>query len=59
MNIIFLASEATGLIKAGGLAYVARTLPLVLLQKEHDVRFFFQIIFPLAEPNPTLLRSPY
>ncbi|MEC7219605.1 MAG: glycogen/starch synthase, partial [SAR324 cluster bacterium] len=38
MKIIFLSSEATGLIKTGGLADVARALPLALRQKGHDVR---------------------
>ncbi|MEK9563323.1 MAG: glycogen/starch synthase, partial [Deltaproteobacteria bacterium] len=30
MKILFLSSEATGLIKTGGLADVARALPLAL-----------------------------
>ena len=38
MKILFLSSEATGLIKTGGLADVARALPLALRQKGHDVR---------------------
>jgi starch synthase len=38
MKILFLSSEATGLLKTGGLADVARALPLALRQKGHDVR---------------------
>ena len=38
MKILFLSSEATGLIKTGGLADVARALPMALRQKGHDVR---------------------
>ena len=51
MKILFLSSEATGLIKTGGLADVARALLLALRQKGHDVNSFFLIISPLQEPK--------
>lgn len=38
MKILFLASEAAGLIKSGGLADVAKALPQQLLASGHDVR---------------------
>lgn len=38
LKILFVASEVEGLVKTGGLADVARALPLYLAQKGHDVR---------------------
>ncbi|MCR5536012.1 MAG: glycogen synthase GlgA [Succinivibrio sp.] len=38
MNILFLASEVAGLIKSGGLADVAKALPLQLALQGHQVR---------------------
>ena len=38
MQILFLASEAAGFIKSGGLADVAKALPLQLKANGHDVR---------------------
>ena len=38
MNILFLASEIEGLVKTGGLADVAKALPLELKRANHDVR---------------------
>ena len=38
LKILFVASEVEGLVKTGGLADVARSLPLYLAQKGHDVR---------------------
>lgn len=38
LKILFVASEVEGLIKTGGLADVAKALPLYLKQQEHDVR---------------------
>lgn len=38
MNIIFLASEIEGFVKTGGLADVAKALPLELKRANHDVR---------------------
>ena len=48
MKILFLSSEATGLIKTGGLADVARALPLALYQKGHDVRIVLPNYLPIA-----------
>ena len=38
LKILFVASEVEGLVKTGGLADVARALPMYLAQKGHDVR---------------------
>ena len=38
MNILFIASEAAGLVKSGGLADVAKALPLQLLANGHNVK---------------------
>lgn len=38
MKILFIASEVEGLVKTGGLADVARALPLALKRHGHDVR---------------------
>ncbi|MBR7630773.1 MAG: glycogen synthase GlgA [Aeromonas popoffii] len=38
LKILFVASEVEGLAKTGGLADVARALPMYLAQKGHDVR---------------------
>ncbi|MGL5333532.1 MAG: glycogen/starch synthase, partial [Aeromonas veronii] len=36
LKILFVASEVEGLVKTGGLADVARALPMYLAQKGHD-----------------------
>lgn len=38
MNILFLASEVTDLVKSGGLADVAKALPLELVAEGHNVK---------------------
>ncbi len=40
MNILFIASEVEGFVKTGGLADVAKALPLELKRAGHDVRIF-------------------
>lgn len=38
LKILFVASEVEGLVKTGGLADVAKALPLYLARQGHDVR---------------------
>lgn len=38
LKVLFVASEVEGLVKTGGLADVAKALPLYLTEKGHDVR---------------------
>ena len=38
MNILLLSSEVAGIIKSGGLADVAKALPVQLQAEGHDVR---------------------
>ena len=59
MKILFLSSEATGLIKTGGLADVARALPLALRQKGHDVRLVLPNYLSIARTKnyPTAVSS--
>lgn len=38
LSVLFVASEAEGLIKSGGLADVARALPETLVELEQDAR---------------------
>ena len=38
MNILLLSSEVAGIMKSGGLADVAKALPLQLQAEGHDVR---------------------
>ncbi len=74
MNILFLASEAAGLIKSGGLADVAKALPLQLKANGHEVRLMipcyslikgadkFRVIYEgiLNQDNPDEnIRIPY
>lgn len=74
MNILFLASEVAGISKSGGLADVAKALPLQLLADGQDVRLVipcyttikgwndFEVIFSGElnpfDPNPDL-HIPY
>ena len=57
MNILFLASEVEGFVKTGGLADVAKALPLALKRRGHDVRivmpFYSQIPGRDAETHVT------
>lgn len=48
MNILFLASEVEGFVKTGGLADVAKALPLALKRRGHDVR----IVMPFYSQIP-------
>lgn len=43
MNILYLASEHAGLVKVGGLADVAASLPAALARRGHQVR----VLLPL------------
>lgn len=45
MNILFLASEVEGFVKTGGLADVAKALPLALKRRGHDVRIVMPFLF--------------
>ncbi len=49
MNILFVVSECTGLVKTGGLADVGRALPEALLNIGHDVRVFIPHYQVIAE----------
>lgn len=51
MNILFLASEIAGLIKTGGLADVAKALPMSLKARGHEVR--------LVMPCYSLIKGAY
>ena len=48
MNILFLASEVESFVKTGGLADVAKALPLALKRRGHDVR----IVMPFYSQIP-------
>jgi starch synthase len=51
MNILFLASEVQGLVKTGGLADVARSLPAALKSAGHDVRIVMPCYRKLIEAD--------
>lgn len=54
MNIVFAVSELEGLIKTGGLADVAKALPLALNKMEQDARValpYYQHVAELLPPN--------
>jgi starch synthase len=59
MKILFLASEVTGLLKTGGLADVARALPLALRQRGHDVRLVLPLYLPIARTRPLREAVPF
>jgi len=52
LSIIFAASEVEGFSKSGGLADVARALPLHLKSMGHDVR----IVTPLYRLIPKIIK---
>lgn len=54
MNILFIASEAYPLIKTGGLADVAASLPRALLKRGHSVR----LVLPAYRSVIEQCRSP-
>lgn len=59
MKILYLASEATGLIKTGGLADVARALPMALRQSGHDVRLVLPYYHSIARTHPVRTVVPF
>lgn len=48
MNILFIASEVEGFAKTGGLADVAKALPLALKRRGHDVRIVMPFYSTIA-----------
>ena len=48
MKILFISSEVAGFSKTGGLADVARALPIALQQKGHDVRVITPLYLDIA-----------
>lgn len=57
MNILFTVSEIEGLVKTGGLADVAKYLPLVLNQANHDTRVIMPYYRDVAKHQPELERT--
>ncbi|MGL5031765.1 MAG: glycogen synthase GlgA [Aeromonas sp.] len=59
LKILFVASEVEGLIKTGGLADVARALPIYLAQKGHNVRLILPFYQSLKRRNEATLVSSH
>lgn len=57
MNILFTVSEIEGLVKTGGLADVAKYLPLVLNHAGHDTRVIMPYYRDVARQFPTAERT--
>lgn len=57
MNILFTVSEIEGLVKTGGLADVAKYLPLVLNHSGHDTRVIMPYYRDVARLHPTAERT--
>ncbi len=58
MKVLFVASEADGLVKSGGLADVARALPVELIKDNVDVKLLIPCYRPLiAQDYPVVADS--
>lgn len=57
MNILFTVSEIEGLVKTGGLADVAKYLPLVLNHSGHDTRVILPYYRDIAKVHPVSERT--
>ncbi|PJG59561.1 glycogen synthase GlgA [Aeromonas cavernicola] len=59
LKILFVASEVEGLVKTGGLADVARALPLYLTQHGHDVRIMLPFYQSIKRRDEATLLGDY